>query len=341
MCTSVRPPRNPSRSTRMRSRPHSATRHAGDGTCRVTACGLSRSNSSATSSGTSRATAPCFSKAGPASENRSPISLPSFPSRSDAVEAIQTTKGRHPRSRLSSRHEPSSSKINFCTTTSPPPRGSSVIPSCGPSRSRAARTTSASGACANRCSPRATSAVDPRGGSTGLRGAAGVRAHAPHGEIGALPGALLMRPPALRDLLRRAVASRAEQCSRARSAPARRGCPFGLRRAALAQAQLVVANHDLLLRWPPDYPNITHAIVDEAHELTGVADEVYAVEVRPAGMCWSASTISSAGKARAVTAATRPGARLQRRGARTCSNERRGIQQELGALARALAAACE
>ena len=43
----------------------------------------------------------------------------------------------------------------------------------------------------------------------------------------------------------------------------------------------MVANHDLLLRWPPDYPNFTHAIVDEAQELAGVADEVYALEVRP------------------------------------------------------------
>ena len=46
-------------------------------------------------------------------------------------------------------------------------------------------------------------------------------------------------------------------------------------------AHLVVAHYDLLLSWPPDYPSFTHAIVDEAHELAGVADEVYATEVRP------------------------------------------------------------
>ncbi|MBW2316587.1 MAG: ATP-dependent DNA helicase, partial [Deltaproteobacteria bacterium] len=103
----------------------------------------------------------------------------------------------------------------------------------------------------------------------------------PHGEVGTLPGALLWRFPALRDLLRRSVAARAEQCSREQCA-GERDCPFGHRRTALAKAQLVVANHDLLLRWPPDYPNFTHAIVDEAHELVGVADEVYAQEVRPA-----------------------------------------------------------
>jgi ATP-dependent DNA helicase DinG len=102
----------------------------------------------------------------------------------------------------------------------------------------------------------------------------------PHGEIGTLPGALLVRHPPLRDLRKRAVAARAEQCTREQcgSEPS---CPFGRRRAALAGAHLVVANHDLLLRWPPDYPAFTHAVADEAHELCGVADEVYAVEVRP------------------------------------------------------------
>ena len=66
-----------------------------------------------------------------------------------------------------------------------------------------------------------------------------------------------------------------EQCASEKS------CPFGRRRRALADAHLVVANHDLMLRWPPDYPTFTTAIADEAHELAGVADEVYAVEVRP------------------------------------------------------------
>ena len=31
----------------------------------------------------------------------------------------------------------------------------------------------------------------------------------------------------------------------------------------------MVANHDLLLRWPPDYPRFTHVIADEAHEISG------------------------------------------------------------------------
>jgi ATP-dependent DNA helicase DinG len=101
-----------------------------------------------------------------------------------------------------------------------------------------------------------------------------------YGEVATLPSAMLYRFPALRDLLRRSVAARAEQCRREQCA-GEPGCPFGRRRAALGEAQLVVANHDLLLRWPPDYPPFAHAIVDEAHELVGVVDEVYALEVRP------------------------------------------------------------
>ena len=102
----------------------------------------------------------------------------------------------------------------------------------------------------------------------------------PHGELGSMPAAWLRRHPPLLDLLRRSVATRAEQCTREQCAM-HAHCAFGRRRAALAQAHLVVANHDLLLRWPPDYPAFAHAIVDEAHELSDVADEVYALTVRP------------------------------------------------------------
>jgi ATP-dependent DNA helicase DinG len=101
-----------------------------------------------------------------------------------------------------------------------------------------------------------------------------------HGEIGSVPGALLRRYGPLRDLLRRSVAARADQCTRDQCAK-ERDCPLGRRRAALHDAHLLVANHDLLLRWPPDYPAFAHAIVDEVHELPDVADEVYALAVRP------------------------------------------------------------
>lgn len=102
----------------------------------------------------------------------------------------------------------------------------------------------------------------------------------PHGEIGTVPAALLRRQPRLRELLRASVALRAEQCSREQCAQERR-CPFGRHRRSLAKAHLVVANHDLLLRWPPDYPSFSHVIMDEGHEVGGVAEEVYALRVRP------------------------------------------------------------
>ena len=95
-----------------------------------------------------------------------------------------------------------------------------------------------------------------------------------------MPGPLFRRSPLLRELMQNSVARRSEQCTREQCGHQRR-CPFGQRRQALAKADLVVANHDLLLRWPPDYPRFQHVIVDEAHELAGVADEVYAQVVRP------------------------------------------------------------
>jgi len=102
----------------------------------------------------------------------------------------------------------------------------------------------------------------------------------PNGEIGTVPAALLRRHPRLRELLRASVAVRSDQCSREQCAQERR-CPFGRHRRSLAKAHLVVANHDLLLRWPPDYPAFTHVVMDEGHEVGGVAEEVYALRVRP------------------------------------------------------------
>ena len=100
------------------------------------------------------------------------------------------------------------------------------------------------------------------------------------GEVGSLPSSMLARHAILRDLVQGSVARRAEQCSREDCAHHKR-CPFGQRRAALGKAHLIVANHDLLLRWPPDYPRFSHVIADEGHELAGVADDVYAQVVRP------------------------------------------------------------
>jgi ATP-dependent DNA helicase DinG len=155
-----------------------------------------------------------------------------------------------------------------------------------------------------------------------------------YGEVGTLPGALLYRFPPLRDLLRRSVAARAEQCSREQCAQ-EASCPFGRRRGALADAHLVVANHDLLLRWPPDYPNATHVIADEAHELTGVADEVFALEVSPLEVLERFDELfgrpAEARGGRALLGKGRLRA-LQR----DVTAWRRGLQQDLVAVGRAL-----
>ena len=156
------------------------------------------------------------------------------------------------------------------------------------------------------------------------------------GEVGALPAALLFRYPPLRDLLRRSVAARAELCSREQCA-SERSCPFGRRRAALAQAHLVVANHDLLLRWPPDYPNFTFAFVDEAHELAAVADEVFAAEVRPAEVLERLDELFGRPADGREAEALLPKGR--RRGAeRDARAWRRGVQQDFIALGRSLSA---
>ena len=160
-------------------------------------------------------------------------------------------------------------------------RACSATRVCARSRSRGARTTCARGA-SSRCSPRGASRASSRRTALAYAALAACARTRSWGEVGALPAALLFRYPPLRDLLRRSVA-RARGALHARAVRGRaQRARFGRRRAALAQAHLVVANHDLLLRWPPDYPNFTFAIVDEAHELAGVADEAFAAEVRPA-----------------------------------------------------------
>lgn len=155
-----------------------------------------------------------------------------------------------------------------------------------------------------------------------------------HGEVGAIPGAFHYRYPPLRDLLRRSVAARAEQCSREECAR-QRDCPFGARRAALASADLVVANHDLMLRWPPDYPPITHAIADEGHELVGVADEAYALSVQPVDLLDRFDELFGRGTREANEPTILPRKKL-RALKRDVSAWRRTLQQDLSALGRLL-----
>jgi Rad3-related DNA helicase/DNA polymerase III epsilon subunit-like protein len=156
-----------------------------------------------------------------------------------------------------------------------------------------------------------------------------------YGEVGTLPGALLFRFPALRDLRRRAVAARAEQCTREECGH-ERDCPFGARRKALTQAHLVVANHDLLLRWPPDYPNMTHVIADEAHELAGVADEVFAIEVAPVEVMERFDELFGKTASTSASSALLPKGRL-RAVQKDVRAWRRGLHQDLAALGRSLA----
>jgi ATP-dependent DNA helicase DinG len=161
-----------------------------------------------------------------------------------------------------------------------------------------------------------------------------------HGEVGTLPAALLYRFAPLRDLIRRSVAQRAEQCTREQCAH-ERGCPLGMRRAALADAHLVVANHDLLLRWPPDYPHIGHAIVDEAHDLPGVADEVFATEVRPVEVMERFDELYGRPAEGGVRSRGVGSSLLPRAGLKAIQTDvrawRRTLQQDLVALGRALA----
>jgi Rad3-related DNA helicase len=151
-----------------------------------------------------------------------------------------------------------------------------------------------------------------------------------HGEIGTLPGAFFFRHPQLREMLRRSVAARAEQCSREQCAR-ERSCPFGRRRAALAVADLVVANHDLLLRWPPDYPKFSHVIIDEGHELAGVADEVYALKLRQRELLERVDEL--------FPAASRPTRSRGPGKAGATEGLRRDLRQDLTALGRSLATA--
>ncbi len=156
----------------------------------------------------------------------------------------------------------------------------------------------------------------------------------PFGEIGALPPALLRRFRPLHGLRRRSVSPRAQHCSREQCA-AHPECPFGLRRGALAEAHLVVANHDLLLRWPPDYPALAHVIADEAHELSGVADEVYAVEVRPEEVLDRLDEVFGRPDDRAGGALL--SGRARRGVAQDARAWRRSLAQDLAGLGRALA----
>ncbi|MEE8312629.1 MAG: helicase C-terminal domain-containing protein [Candidatus Binatia bacterium] len=97
-----------------------------------------------------------------------------------------------------------------------------------------------------------------------------------HGEVDRVPGVLYQMHPQLERISRDITSHDARECSRNVCVRTHRDCVFRQARDRLEGAELIVANHDLLLRWPPDYPPIRHLIVDEVHELAERADGAYA-----------------------------------------------------------------
>lgn len=97
-----------------------------------------------------------------------------------------------------------------------------------------------------------------------------------HGEVDRIPGVLYHLHPELERAVREVTSSDAAECSRQQCESNRSHCVFREARHALEGAQIAVVNHDLLLRWPPDYPPLRHLLLDEVHELSEKADNAYA-----------------------------------------------------------------
>ncbi len=97
-----------------------------------------------------------------------------------------------------------------------------------------------------------------------------------HGEVDRLPGVLYQMHPELERYKREVTSAEASECSRQTCETTRGDCVFRAARARLDGAEIIVVNHDLLLRWPPDYPALSHLIIDEVHELAERADGAYA-----------------------------------------------------------------
>jgi ATP-dependent DNA helicase DinG len=100
-----------------------------------------------------------------------------------------------------------------------------------------------------------------------------------HGQLDRIPGVLFTMYPDLEKCRREASSNDAGECSRKSCEMTQGSCAFREARQRLDSAEILVVNHDLLLRWPPDYPQLRHLIVDEAHELPERADGAYAESV--------------------------------------------------------------
>ncbi len=99
--------------------------------------------------------------------------------------------------------------------------------------------------------------------------------NAVRGEIDRVPTVLHQMNPMLERHLREISSADSTECSRQTCETLRGDCVFRSARRAVEGAEIIVTNHDLLLRWPNDYPELRHLIVDEVHELAEKADEAY------------------------------------------------------------------
>jgi len=97
-----------------------------------------------------------------------------------------------------------------------------------------------------------------------------------HGEVDRIPPVLFQMHADLERHRREVSSSDASECSRQTCETTRGRCVFRDARDRMEGADIIVVNHDLLLRWPPDYPALRHLIVDEVHELAERADGAYA-----------------------------------------------------------------
>lgn len=99
---------------------------------------------------------------------------------------------------------------------------------------------------------------------------------AAHGEIDRVPTVLYQLNPSFERFAREITSTDADECRRQSCETTGGHCVFRAARHRLEAAEVAVVNHDLLLRWPPDYPPLRHLVFDEAHELVEKADGAYA-----------------------------------------------------------------
>jgi hypothetical protein len=116
-----------------------------------------------------------------------------------------------------------------------------------------------------------------------------------HGEVDRIPQALYQMNPDLDRYRREITSSDASECSRQACESCHGDCVLREARARLEGAEIAVTNHDLLLRWPPDYPALTHLVVDEIHDLAERADAAYAQSAEAVEISHRLETIAGSG----------------------------------------------